>query len=181
MLFPTEDDVTQTWRTVCEAMIENKLGEQAKVAIEDHSRRLSSPDAPFTPNRLICIYTYDFSDLEDVRRVLDELVDLGLVSREGRGIYYKCDAYTYLGIESNNPYKLKASLYSSSDLLKMSKPTKALVSKQTQGKISFAAHSKGKPSAVDAKGKASFAADGKENVPSAVHGKRKSNTDGWLF
>ena len=32
-------------------------------------------------------------------------------------IYYKCDAYTYLGINSGNDYKLRASLYSSEEIL----------------------------------------------------------------
>ena len=49
-------------------------------------------------------------------RVVKELKRLNLISE--KGIYYKCDAYTYLEINSGNEYKLKASMYSSKDLLK---------------------------------------------------------------
>jgi len=35
-----------------------------------------------------------------------------------RGIYYKADAYTYLDIKGQNEWRLKASMYSSRDLLK---------------------------------------------------------------
>lgn len=56
--------------------------------------------------------------MEDVRRVLDELLDLELCRRDGKPIYYKCDAYTYLNLSSNNEYKLRASLYSSAELWK---------------------------------------------------------------
>lgn len=115
MLFPNDDQLTSTWRTVCEGVATDTLGTAAKVGVHD-------PLQPGKP-RLICVYTRDFSDLVDVRRVLDELVDLGLCPREGNGIYYKCDAYTYLGIESNNVFKLRASLYSSREMLKMTKTT----------------------------------------------------------
>jgi len=60
-----------------------------------------------------------FSDLDDVERVMDALIELGitkLTKRESK-IYYKCDAYTYLHIKSGNEYKLPASLYSSEDVL----------------------------------------------------------------
>ena len=111
MLFPLEDEVARTWRMVCEAVVDGRLGHAAKIATEASARDGSS-------RRLICIYTEDFSDMGDVKRVLSEVVEMGLCPRQGNGIYYKCDAFTYLGIESNNGYGLKASLYSSRDLLK---------------------------------------------------------------
>lgn len=72
-----------------------------------------------------CRYTDDFSNKADVRRVLDTLVELDLVSSDNaRGIYYKYDAYTYWGIERDNVYKLKASLYGSNEMLGTFKPKK---------------------------------------------------------
>ena len=109
MLFPPDDIVDGTWRLVVESVIGNRLGSGAKIA--------TGPSNPGRP-RLICVYTSDWSDVSDVRRVLDELVELGLCPREGNGIYYKNDAFTYLGIDSGNAYGLKASLYSSRDMLK---------------------------------------------------------------
>lgn len=125
MLFPKPDDVNRVWRIVAEAVIHGRLGDTAKVAPAD-------PPNPFAAgtqrqsSHLICVYTKDFSDLDDVRRVLDELVELGLAPRKASdgAIYYKADVYTYLGLDSNNPYGLKASLYSSKDLMGLSKPSK---------------------------------------------------------
>lgn len=107
MFFPSKQDLPDYWRTIAIATSEGKLGPTSKVGTYDDDE----------PSTLICVYTYDFSDTDDVRRVLNELNDLGLVARNGRPIHYKCDAYTYLGITSSNPYKLKASLYSSKELL----------------------------------------------------------------
>jgi Domain of unknown function (DUF1917) len=112
MLFPLPHDVDAVWKQIAQGTLEGRLGCAAKVATDDGN------DAK--PERLICIYTEDFSDKDDIMRVLRELKRLGLV-REGQDkfkgvIYYKCDAYTYLDITSDNEYKLKASMYNSRDM-----------------------------------------------------------------
>lgn len=107
MFFPTVDYVDSFWRTVVTALDKGELGNTAKVATDDGSQQA----------RLICVYTEDFSDKEDVKRVLMTLVEKGLVDEESRPIYYKCDAYTHLDIKSKNTYGLKASLFSSRDVL----------------------------------------------------------------
>ena len=114
MLFPQADDVNRFWSLVATATADGELGHAAKVAANDGSG-ISKP-------RLICIYTEDFSDMEDVRRVLKRLVGMGLVNGKGpwgeeRNIYYKADAFTHLGIDSKNDWGLKASLFSSRDVL----------------------------------------------------------------
>lgn len=103
-------DLPRYWRVVAQATSAGKLGPTSKVATPDPN---SGKD-----ETLICVYTYDFTDQQDVRRVLDELVELELCRKDGRPIYYKCDAYTYMDITSNNDYKLRASLYSSAELFK---------------------------------------------------------------
>lgn len=112
MLFPTAEDVDQVWRTVAQATWDGSLGGTAKVAPHDpHTAK---------PEQLICVYTEDFSDVDDVKHVLVEMKRLGLV-KDGpmaRVIYYKCDAYTYLDLGSGNEYKIKASLYNSRDMFK---------------------------------------------------------------
>lgn len=110
MLFPTSEDLPRYWRLVAEATSEGKLGPTSKVATYDP---YNMKDAT-----LICVYTYNFADLDDVRRILNELLELGLCTEDGRAMYYKCDAYTYLGIESDNSYKLRASLFSSHEIFK---------------------------------------------------------------
>ncbi|CAK4026019.1 Hypothetical predicted protein [Lecanosticta acicola] len=105
MLFPKRKDLAQYWRLVATGTAEGNLGITAKVSTEP------------SEETLICVYTYDFSDTEDVVRVLKELENLGLCSTTSKPIYYKCDAYTYLGINYGNKYSLRASLFSSKDLL----------------------------------------------------------------
>lgn len=81
MLFPTYAEVNATWAPIARATAENDLGIAAKVAT-DHGQgdRVS---------RLICVYTADFGDMADVRRVLKMMVELGVVGRSST-IYYKC-------------------------------------------------------------------------------------------
>jgi len=111
MLFPNKSDLPRYWRAIAEATSEGRLGPACKVA---------------TPNplggkegTLICVYTYDFTDEADVRRVLNVLVglELGFCRADSRPIYYKCDAYTYLEIESGNRFDIRASLWSSDEVL----------------------------------------------------------------
>ena len=112
MLFVYPDQVNDAWAKIAMGTLEGDLGCAAKVATDT-----SDTDKP---ERLICVYTKDFSDKADVYRVLKTLKAMDLV-KDGEGkkaIYYKCDAYTYLDIVSGNDYKLKASMYSSSDLSK---------------------------------------------------------------
>ncbi|ODM16995.1 hypothetical protein SI65_07394 [Aspergillus cristatus] len=108
MLFPSVGRVDAVWKAVVEATVDGELGDGAKVATDAGDRRA----------RGMMIYTKDYEDIEDVRRVLGKLVELELVNTEQRmGIYYKADAFTYLRILGDNPYGLKASLYSSKDVL----------------------------------------------------------------
>lgn len=110
MLFPSAENVDRAWRVVAEATVQNKLGVQAKVATGSGNAEGS---------RLICIHTKDFDNRSDVERVLLALFDMKLMSRESdKGIWYKADAYTHLGIESGNAFGLRASMYGSRDFLK---------------------------------------------------------------
>lgn len=107
MLFPHRNDSNRYWRLVAATTTEGKLRVASKVATLD----------ALDPVTLICVYTYDFTDIDDVRLVLEKLVELDLCQTGGRPIYYKCDAYTYLDIKSNNRYKIRASLYSSKEII----------------------------------------------------------------
>ncbi|CAI7629046.1 unnamed protein product [Penicillium viridicatum] len=107
MLFPTVDRVDEFWGAVARAMEKGELGDVAKVATDDGGGE----------SRLICVYTDDFGDVEDVKRVVSKLVDIGLVGKGPRSVYYKSDAFTHLEISSKNEYGLKASMYSSREVL----------------------------------------------------------------
>ncbi|KAF1937858.1 DUF1917-domain-containing protein [Clathrospora elynae] len=107
MLFPNSTDVTRVWRQVVTGVIDNRLGTTCKVATDDGK-----------DERLICVYTKDFQDADDVLRVLYELNTMGLLN-SGKSIYYKPDAYTYLELkgETAAEYGLKASMYNSRSMM----------------------------------------------------------------
>ncbi|KAI1130167.1 hypothetical protein F5Y10DRAFT_132891 [Nemania abortiva] len=108
MLFCTVFEVNDVWESIAKATTKGQLGIAAKVAprTEGDQRRRE---------RLICVYTADFSDIRDVTSVARKLKELGLVRK--RPLYYKPDAYTYLGIASGNPWEIKASIYDTRSLL----------------------------------------------------------------
>lgn len=142
MLFPKPKDVNRVWRLVAEAVIDGKLGDTAKVAPADPPDRFSAATKQ-QASHLICIYTRDFSDLDDVRRVLEGLMELGLAPRPADGaVYYKTDVYTHLNIDSSNSYGLKASLYSSKDIIGLSKTTEQPHRSKQQSLTSMSGNSK---------------------------------------
>jgi hypothetical protein len=75
---------------------------------------------------VVCVYTKDFQDADDVLRVLHELENMGLLNG-GRTIYYKPDAYTHLNLARDiaTKYGLQASLYNSRSLLAADKVSKS--------------------------------------------------------
>ncbi|KAF1925817.1 DUF1917-domain-containing protein [Didymella exigua CBS 183.55] len=121
MLFPKEQSVNRSWKTVVEATITDRLGPMAKVAPDDGK-----------DERLICIYTKDFRDEDDVLRVLKELENLDLLSH-GRNIYYKADAFTHLDLYSAtaDKYGLQASMHNSSRMLAAARTAELSASQNT--------------------------------------------------
>lgn len=93
LLFVGLADVDYTWGRVARGTAENELGVAAKVAVnagEDGDEK----------GRLICVYTKDFGDKADIKRVLKKLKELGLLRRADdaeRLIYYKCSEFQFVG------------------------------------------------------------------------------------
>lgn len=79
MLFCTLYEINEVWEIIAKATANNELGIGAKVAVKSSvDRRVE---------RLICVYTADFSDKKDVTRVAERLKKLGLVNN--KTLYYK--------------------------------------------------------------------------------------------
>jgi hypothetical protein len=116
MLFPKLEEVNRVWKKVVASVMDARLGPTAKVATDD-----GRPG-----ERLICIYTKDFRDENDVLRVLQEIKTMDLLP-SGRSIYYKSDAFTYLDLykETAQEYGLQASLYTSFKMMAAGKVAKA--------------------------------------------------------
>lgn len=105
LIFPTPDNLPLVWRRVAEATAAGELGPCSKVGTWE-------PDHATKPT-VICVYTKDFSNMTDVKRVLSTLDKLNVLKQP---IVYKCDAYTHPQIMSDNPYQVRASLYSADEV-----------------------------------------------------------------
>ena len=84
LVFVLPDQVDSWWARIREATEQGRLGIQAKAATA-----LDNPLAT-SRGRLICVYTRDWQDHDDVRRVLGALRDMGICWR----LSYKTDEAT---------------------------------------------------------------------------------------
>jgi hypothetical protein len=131
MLFPEPECVDEIWAKIAIATANGELGIGAKVETRVQGKK----------DRLVCVYTSDFRDKDDVARVLNRLGELELVRPSGKQIYYKSgqlgnsssfqwalayrisDAWTELGIYGGNSWGIGASTVSYS----LAPPTKKIV------------------------------------------------------
>ena len=85
MLFPSVLKVDEVWELIKTETCENRLGCSAKVATARPNALAWDKSA-----RLICVYTYDHEDKEDVFDIRKKLFNLGFE----KTIYYKPDYMT---------------------------------------------------------------------------------------
>jgi hypothetical protein len=104
LLFVPNEKIDEAWATIRRATQEGRLGGSAKAATARPNRLATSPDT-----KVICVYTYDGDDRDDVGRVLRELRALGFGAR----LFWKADAATLAGVYSGAGRR--ASRYSSTD------------------------------------------------------------------
>src|SRR5262249_26877437 len=69
MLFIRQEHVNEVWEKIRQATEQGLLGICCKVATAMHN----SPQARSETSKLICVYTYDYDDQADVRRILAAL------------------------------------------------------------------------------------------------------------
>jgi len=87
LVFVPPDAVDEVWSRIKRTTEEGRLGGASKVATarpNPHARSKA---------KVICVYTYDWKDEDDVRRVREELRKLGIVDK----IFYKTDEDTRRG------------------------------------------------------------------------------------
>jgi len=87
LVFVPPRDADEIWTKIKKAAEEGRLGSFSKVATMKPNSNATSE------NQVICIYTYDWTDVADVMRIRDELRKLGITSR----IPYKSDEDTMIG------------------------------------------------------------------------------------
>jgi len=95
LIFVREHEVDTVWEKIALATEQGLLGDAAKVSTakprSDYDRKI----------RVICVYTYDWKDEEDVHRVRQALRELGIDWR----LRYKTDEDTLTGKYSRLGYR----------------------------------------------------------------------------
>lgn len=88
LLFVPIAQIDDIWQKIASAVEQGLLGGSAKVATAFPNPHQRDPN-----KRVICVYTYDCTDEEDVRRVRQRLRELGFTGK----IAYKADQVTREG------------------------------------------------------------------------------------
>lgn len=88
LVFAPVEKIDEIWKQIKQATEEGRLGGSAKV-----STMLTNPNAKDSNTKVICVYTYDSADEEDVMRVRDVLRHLG----HTQVLNYKTDQATREG------------------------------------------------------------------------------------
>jgi len=92
LIFVGAHNALRIWNKIKIATEEGRLGSMSKIAIAKNSAEFSK-----SKTRVVCVYTYDWRDEKDARRVREELRRLGII----RKIPYKTDEDTELGVYQN--------------------------------------------------------------------------------
>ncbi len=88
LLFVSIERIDAVWEKIKLATEQGLLGDRSKV-----STALKKPNFKDTGKRVICVYTYDSDDADDVRRIREELRKLGFVGK----LSYKTDKDSWAG------------------------------------------------------------------------------------
>ena len=86
LIFIKFTNVDMVWEKIKTATEKGLLGESAKVSTAAIHPFASKPDL-----KVICVYTYDYTDKDDVMTIRDELRKLGVINK----IPYKTDSATH--------------------------------------------------------------------------------------
>jgi hypothetical protein len=100
LLYQKSEHAAETWRKIRDAVYNGQLGEVAKISTDTDTR---------SDTFVICVYCKDFDDREDVLRVRKALWETSQIKAR---IFFKPDCFTYLDINTGNPYKIRPTIYS---------------------------------------------------------------------
>ena len=88
LIFVPLAEIDRLWEKIERSTEKGQLGSVSKVATAKHN-----PDASNSSAKVICVYTYDWTERQDVMRIRKELRELGITWK----IPYKGDKDTYAG------------------------------------------------------------------------------------
>lgn len=95
LIFVSIDQIDEVWEKIKNATISGVLGGQSKVATDK-----PNPNARDSKQKVICVYTYDWKDTNDVMRVRNSLREIGISWK----IPYKADKETRSGVYANRKH-----------------------------------------------------------------------------
>ena len=88
LVFVDADKVDDIWRKVKLAVEDGMWGDRAKVSTAKPNPNAQNPNL-----RVICVYSYNYEDIEDVQRIREQLRCLGVTEK----IAYKANEDTRAG------------------------------------------------------------------------------------
>lgn len=88
LIFVPEDNVDEVWAIIKQATEKGLLGQCSKV-----STAKPNSNATSKATKVICVYTYDWTDTQDLKQVRQSLRDLGITQK----IAYKTNLDTQAG------------------------------------------------------------------------------------
>ncbi len=107
MVHVPSEKVDEVWGLIATAIFNEDFGSAvltAKVSPKNDENGVEDPNM-----HVICVYTSDFTNMQEVVKAENVLRSLGIRIV----LKYKPDLYTYLGIYRGNPYNICPSVYSS--------------------------------------------------------------------
>ena len=102
LIFVPSSEIDKVWQEIKLAVEAGKLGDNAKV-----STAKPNPNSADPTKHVICVYTYDATDIDDVMRIRQQLRKLGIVLK----IPYKTDNATISGRYEKNGHKHISQFY----------------------------------------------------------------------
>ena len=101
ILFFSRSKIDVSWTAIAKAVVSGTLGTAAKMFESDSSEEESY--------YVICVYTEDFTNEEEVWAAEKSLRKLGITER----LYYKPNIYTTVGIYRENEWGIRPTIYQS--------------------------------------------------------------------
>lgn len=86
LIYGDATQIDETWTKIAKAVFSGELGTSAKASTARQRQK----------RHVICVYTQNYLDLDDVKRVREKLREIGFA----KTLCYKPDIYTYLNIYS---------------------------------------------------------------------------------
>ena len=102
LIFVPISQIDEVWTKIKHATEDGRLGDSAKAATAKPNSNATDP-----ATKVICVYTYDWTDKADVSRIRQDLRALGIVSKDP----YKADHDTLTGRYARRGHKRISKYY----------------------------------------------------------------------